>query len=84
MKSKEAIAAIAEEVNISSLVPDPFDGIEVKYDVSRIRLLGKLVRKSKGIGEFGSDEARAFILLHKSELQDRLDKTVRDFLKEKL
>jgi len=79
MKSKEAIA---EEHGISE--PVSFVGIEVKYDVSRVRLLGKLVRKAKGVGEFGSDEARAFILLHKQELQDRLDKTVREFLKEKL
>jgi len=62
----------------------PFDGIRVEYDANRLRLLGKLVRKSKGDPEFTSDQARAFLLLHGQEIQDRLDKTVRDFLKEKL
>lgn len=64
--------------------PLPFDGIHVEYDANRLRLLGKLVRKSKGDPEFTSEQARAFLLLHSQELQDRLDKTVRDFLKEKL
>lgn len=62
----------------------PFVGIEVKYDVNRVRLLGRLVRKQKGVGEFSSEEARAFILLYGKELQDRLDQTVRQFLEEKL
>ncbi len=65
-------------------VPLPFDGIRVEYDANRLRLLGKLVRKSKGDPEFTSEQARAFLLLHSQELQDRLDKTVREFLKEKL
>jgi len=62
----------------------PFEGVGVRYDVSRFRLLGKLIRKAKGDPEFTSDQARAFLLLHSTELQDRLDKTVREFLKEKL
>jgi hypothetical protein len=61
-----------------------FSGVRVSYDANRIRLLAKLVRKQKGDGEFTSGQAQAFILLHGGELQDRLDATVRDFLKEKL
>lgn len=68
----------------NSPTPLPFDGIRVEYTADRLRLLGKLVRKSKGDPEFTSDQARAFLLLHGQELQDRLDKTMRDFLKEKL
>lgn len=62
----------------------PFEGVGVQYDTSRLRLLGKLIRKAKGDPEFTSDQARAFLLLHSTELQDRLDKTVREFMKEKL
>jgi hypothetical protein len=62
----------------------PFEGVGVQYDVSRLRLLGKLIRKQSGVPEFTSEQARAFLLLHGEELQDRLDKTVREFLKEKL
>lgn len=61
----------------------PFDGVRAEYDVNRLRLLGKLIRKQKG-EEFTSDQARSFLLLHGDELKDRLDKATRDFLKEKL
>jgi hypothetical protein len=62
----------------------PFNGLRVEYDINRIRGIGALTVKSKGESEFTSDQAKAFVLLHGKELQDRLDKTVRDFLKEKL
>jgi hypothetical protein len=61
-----------------------FEGISVQYDLSRLRLLSKLIRKTKSDTEFTSEQAKAFLLLHSTELQDRLDKTIRDFLKEKL
>ena len=64
--------------------PRPFDGIRVEYDISRLRSIGMLMRQSKGVPGFTSEQARAFLLLHGPELLDRLDKTVRDFLKEKL
>jgi hypothetical protein len=63
---------------------DMLEGIQFLLDLSRIRQLGALVRKPRGISEFTSEEARAFLLLHGVELQDRLNKTVRDFMKEKL
>jgi hypothetical protein len=62
----------------------PFEGIRVEYDVHRLRLLGGLIRKTKGNPEFTSDQAKAFILLHGEELTERLQQTVRDFLTEKL
>lgn len=62
----------------------PFPGIKVEYDVNRLRALGALTAKIKGESEFTSDQAKAFVLLHGKELQDRLDKTVREFMKEKL
>jgi len=61
----------------------PYDGIRVEYPTQRLRLLGRLVTKAKG-GDFGTEQTRAFLLLHSTELHDRIDKTVRDFLKEKL
>ena len=61
----------------------PFDGIRVSYDTSRIRQLGANFRAKRG-DDFTSDKVRAFLLLHGQELTDKLDKTVRDFLEEKL
>lgn len=61
----------------------PFDGIRVAYDTSRIRQLGANFRAKRG-DDFTSDKVRAFLLLHGQELTDKLDKTVRDFLEEKL
>lgn len=61
-----------------------FEGVRVSYDLNRLRLLGRLVRQQKGGSEFSTDEAEAFVLLHGTELEERLQKTVREFLKEKL
>lgn len=61
-----------------------FEGIKFTLDISRLRSIGVLMRKQKGIPEFTSEEARALLLLHGKELEDRLNKTVRDFVKEKL
>jgi hypothetical protein len=61
----------------------PFDGIEVSYDVNRLRQIGHLVSAKKG-REFGTTETRALLLLYGTELVDRLDETVRKFLEEKL
>lgn len=61
----------------------PFDGIRAEYPTRRLRLLAALVTKSKG-QNFGTEETNAFLLLHSAELRDRIDKTVRDFLSEKL
>lgn len=60
------------------------ESINFLLDIGRIRSIGVLMRKKKGIPEFTSEEARAFLLLHGTELEDRLNKTVRDFMKEKL
>jgi hypothetical protein len=60
------------------------EGIRFLLDLGRIRQIGVLIRKQKGIPEFTTEEARAFMLLHGTELEDRLNKTVRDFMKEKL
>ena len=68
----------------NSPTPRPFDGVRADYSVEKLRLLGRLVRKEKGIGEFSSDQARAFLSLHGDELRDRIDAAVRAFLKEKL
>lgn len=61
----------------------PFDGIKVSYETSRIRQLGANFRAKRG-DDFTSDKVRAFLLLHGQELVDKLDKTVREFLEEKL
>jgi hypothetical protein len=61
----------------------PYDGVRVEYPTQRLRLLGRLVTKAKG-GDFGTEQTKAFLLLHSTELRDRIDKTVRDFLSEKL
>jgi len=61
---------------------EPFEGVRIAYDLNRLRLLGKFARKQEG--EFSSEQARAFVLLHGAELEERLHQTVRDFLKEKL
>lgn len=61
----------------------PFDGVQVSYSMDRIRQVGRLVSAKKG-RNFGTEEARALVLLYGQELTDRLDKTVRDFLQEKL
>ena len=61
----------------------PYDGVRVDYPTQRLRLLGRLVTKAKG-GDFGTEQTKAFLLLHSTELRDRIDKTVRDFLSEKL
>jgi hypothetical protein len=61
----------------------PFDGITVSYDVDRLRQIGHLVSAKKG-REFGTTETRALLLLYGTELQDRLNETVRKFLEEKL
>lgn len=66
-----------------SPVPVPFEGVEVTYDLNRLRLLGKLARKEK-VGDFNTDEARAFVLLYRKEIEERIQSTVRAFLKEKL
>ena len=59
-------------------------GFEFIRDLGRVRSLGAIVRRQKGVSEFTSEEARAFLLLHGKELEDRLDKTLREFMKEKL
>src|SRR5271156_374595 len=59
----------------------PFDGVRVEYNSNRLRLLGKLIRNAKGESEFTSEQVQAFLLIHGKELNDRLDATVRDFLK---
>lgn len=61
----------------------PYDGVRVEYPTQRLRLLGRLVTKAKG-GDFGTEQTKAFLLLHDTELRDRIDKTVREFLTEKL
>jgi hypothetical protein len=61
----------------------PYDGVRMDYPIGRLRLLGRLVTKAKG-GDFGTEETRAFLLLHGTELRDRVDQAVREFLKEKL
>jgi hypothetical protein len=61
----------------------PFDGIRVSYDVDRLRQIGHLVSAKKG-RDFGTTETRALLLLYGSELVDRLNETVRQFLEEKL
>lgn len=68
----------------NSPVPQPFDGVRVEYTIDQLRLIGKLIRNSKGNPEFTSEQTRAFLLLHGQELQDRLDATIRSFVKEKL
>jgi hypothetical protein len=75
VKTQEAMEKQLEQEALS---------VKVEYGVDRLRLLGKLVRKQKGDPEFTSEQARAFLLLHRVELQERLDATVRQFLKEKL
>lgn len=60
-----------------------FEGIRLQYDLNRVRLLGGKARQSRG-DDFTSEKARAFLLLHGQELQDKIDKTVREFLEEKL
>lgn len=67
-----------------SPTPVVFEGIKLTLDIGRLRSVGALIRKQKGIAEFTSTEARAFALLHGTELEDRLNKTVREFMKEKL
>src|SRR5208282_5262680 len=61
----------------------PYDGVRLDYPTARLRLLGRLVTKAKG-GDFGTDQTAAFLLLHSTELRDRVDQTVREFMKEKL
>lgn len=60
-----------------------FEGVRFQYDLTRIRLLGGKARESRG-DDFTTDKARAFLLLHGQELQDKIDQTVRKFLEEKL
>ena len=61
----------------------PFDGIRIEYGIGRLRGIGTLVRRAKG-NEFTTDQARAFLSLHGKELADKLDNTVREFVKDKL
>ena len=63
--------------------PLPFDGIQIAYSADRLRQVGQHIAAKKG-REFGSKEARAFMLLYGQELTDKLDATVRQFLQEKL
>jgi hypothetical protein len=60
-----------------------FEGIRASYDLQRIRLLAGKIREKRG-EDFSTDKARAFLLLHGQELQDKIDSTVRQFLEEKL
>ena len=59
-----------------------FEGVRANFALDRIRLLATALRRDKG--GFSTEQARAFLLLYGEELQDAIDKTVREFLKEKV
>ena len=60
-----------------------FEGIRATYTVDRLRQIGQLTSAKNG-KIFGTKETHALLLLYGSELQDRLDETVREFFEEKL
>jgi hypothetical protein len=60
-----------------------FEGVRSAYDLQRIRLLASKIREKRG-EDFSSEKARAFLLLHGQELQDKIDDLVRTFIEEKL
>jgi hypothetical protein len=62
-----------------ALEPLFFEGIQVEYSVDKLRLLVSAHRQG-----FSSDETRAFLTLYAGELKALLDKTIRDFLKNKV
>jgi hypothetical protein len=54
--------------------------LEVKLTPGRVRQLGMLLRKK----EFNSADADAFLQLYRMQLHDRIEKAIKDFMKEKL
>lgn len=68
-----------------SPAPIPFEGVRTTYSLNKIRQLGGTIWGSKASGsEFDTEKARAFLLLHGTELRTKLDTVVREFLEEKL
>jgi hypothetical protein len=57
----------------------PFQGVRVEYTIDRLRQLAGYVRPGAT-----TEDIRAFLLLYGGELGSKIDKTVRDFLQEKL
>jgi hypothetical protein len=60
--------------------PIQFEGVRASYDLQRIRLLCSAVRRE----DFSTEKARALLLLHGQELQEKIDASVRQFIEEKL
>jgi hypothetical protein len=61
--------------------PNDEPQLAISVTINKIRLLGATIRKAEG---FTSEQAKAFITLYGSELNDRLEKSVREFLAEKI
>ena len=57
----------------------PEESVYVIYPRERIRLMGTNIRKG-----FSSKQAQAFLDLHRTELCDLLDTTVKEFMKKRL
>lgn len=61
-------------------IPYVYDGVKVELPTSKIRLLASTVRKS----EFSTEQTKAFLSLYGEVLEERINKTIRDFIAEKL
>ncbi len=68
----------------SSAVPRHELDLTIDVSVDRVRRIGALLRKSSLIEEFGTQEATAFMRLFGSQLEERFNNVLRDFIKEKM
>lgn len=64
----------------------PTHPLDMTFDLSvdRIQRLGSLLVRGKHIDTFTMDEAGAFVRLFGGQLQDKLNETLRNFIKEKM
>lgn len=76
---------------MKSTLPTPEVPVEPSVSVtvtqSQVRSLGKNVLSKAGdasANQFGSPQAAAFLTVHGPMLQDRLERTIREFVTEKL
>jgi hypothetical protein len=63
--------------------------INLNLTIDKVRMMGRTAMKEGGepttnVNEFSSERAEAFLLLHGPALLDRLNKTIRSFIAEKL
>jgi hypothetical protein len=61
----------------------PYSGMRVDFSLGKLRQIAITARKSRG-GEFSTEHMGAFLSLYREDIEERVNKAVREFLEEKL